>query len=136
MDTKELVKSEVEDYAKFNLIRYAQVWEDAEILLEALDIKNNDNILSIASAGENVLSMLIKNPNKIYAIDLNKNQIACFEFKIACYKYLGYEECMQALGVFPSNNRLEIYKKIEDKLSKNTKEYFNNKLEIIKFRNN
>ena len=80
--------------------------------------------------------MLIKNPNKIYAIDLNKNQIACFEFKIACYKYLEYEECMQALGVLQSKDRLEIYKRIEDKLSKNTKEYFNNNLDIIKFRNN
>ena len=50
MDTKELVKSEVEDFAKFDLIRYAQVWEDAEVLLEALDINEEDNILSIASS--------------------------------------------------------------------------------------
>ena len=57
MSTKELVKSEVENYAEFDLIRYAQVWEDAEILLEALKINENDNILSIASAGENALSM-------------------------------------------------------------------------------
>ena len=49
-DTKELIKSEVEDYAKFDLIRYAQVWEDADVLLEALDINENDKILSIASA--------------------------------------------------------------------------------------
>ena len=53
MSTKELIKSEVEDYAKFDIIRYAQVWEDAEILIEALDINENDNILSISSAGEN-----------------------------------------------------------------------------------
>jgi len=50
MATKNLVKSEVEDYANFNLIRYAQVWEDAEVLNEALNINENDNILSIASA--------------------------------------------------------------------------------------
>ena len=75
MATKELIKSDVEDYAKFNLIRYARVWEDAEILIEALEINENDNILSIASAGENAISMLIKNPNKVYAIDLNRNQI-------------------------------------------------------------
>ena len=84
MSTKELIKSEVEDYAKFDIIRYAQVWEDAEILIESLNINENDNILSIASAGENALSLLIKNPNKVYAIDLNANQIACTEFKIIC----------------------------------------------------
>ena len=131
MSTKELIKSEVEDYAKFDIIRYAQVWEDAEILIEALDINENDNILSIASAGENALSLLIKNPNKVYAIDLNANQIACTEFKIICYKYLEYQECMEAIGVFNSENRLEIYRKIEDKLSDKTRRYLNDNIEII-----
>ena len=39
---KALVKSEVEDFADFSIIRYAQVWEDADILLEALDIQEDD----------------------------------------------------------------------------------------------
>lgn len=131
MNTKELIKSEVEDYAKFDIIRYAQVWEDAEILIEALKVNENDNILSIASAGENALSLLIKNPNKVYAIDLNANQIACTEFKIVCYKYLEYQECMEAIGVFESKDRLEIYKKIENKLSVKTRRYFEENIDII-----
>ena len=53
LEENQLVKSEVEDYAKFDILRYAQVWEDADILLQALDIHEDDNILSIASAGEN-----------------------------------------------------------------------------------
>jgi len=131
MSTKELVKSEVEDYAKFDIIRYAQVWEDADILIEALDINENDNILSIASAGENAISMLIKNPNKIYAIDLNFNQIVCTEFKIACFKYLDYENCMKLIGVLDADNRLELYKQIENKLPEEIREYLNNNIEIV-----
>ena len=131
MSTKELVKSEVEDYAKFDIIRYAQVWEDAEVLIEGLDINENDNILSIASAGENAISMLVKNPNKVYAIDLNETQIACSEFKIVCYKYLEYEDCMKLMGVFEEKNRLELYKKIEEHLSEKTRKYFEQNLEII-----
>lgn len=131
METKELVKSEVEDYAKFDIIRYAQVWEDAEILIEGLDINENDKILSIASAGENAISMLIKNPKKVYAIDLNANQIACSEFKIVCYKYLDYEECMKAIGVFECDDRLTLFEKIEDKLSEDTKKYLNENKEIV-----
>lgn len=132
MSTKELVKSEVESYAKFDIIRYAQVWEDAEILNEALQINEQDSILSIASAGENALSMLIKNPNKVYAIDLNKNQIACTEFKKVCYKYLDYQECMKAIGVFEEENRMKIYDKIKEYLSEQTREYLDNNLEYIK----
>lgn len=60
MSTKEIIKSEVEDYADFNLIRYAQVWEDADILLEALEIKNDDNVLSIASARRKCFKHIIK----------------------------------------------------------------------------
>ena len=136
METKEklenkLVKSEVENYADFNIIRYSQVWEDTETLLQALDIQEEDNILSIASAGENVLSMLIKKPKKIYAIDSNENQIICTEFKLICYKYLEYEECMQLLGVFECKDRTRIYKKIEQYLSENSRKYFNNNMEII-----
>ena len=57
--TKEIIKSEVEDYAEFNLIRYAQVWEDADILLEALEINEDDNILSIASARRKCIKYVI-----------------------------------------------------------------------------
>lgn len=132
MATKELIKSEIEDYAKFDIIRYAQVWEDADILLEALDIKENDNILSIASAGENSISMLIKNPKKVYAIDLNKNQIACTEFKLACYKHLEYKECMELIGVFESEERTQLYEKIKNNISEETRQYLDENIEIIK----
>ena len=131
MEKKEMIKSEIENYAKFDIIRYAQCWEDAEILLEALDINEKDNILSIASAGENTISMLIKNPNNIYAIDLNKNQIFCTELKIVSYKYLDYEECMELIGVFSSKRRIKLYNKIKEKLSKECKEYFNENIEYI-----
>lgn len=132
MATKELIKSEVEDYAKFDIIRYSQVWEDADILVEALDINEKDNILSIASAGENALSMLIKNPNRVYAIDLNLNQIACTELKKIAYKVLEYDECMKLIGVQEEANRLEIYEKIKPELTENTRKYFEENIELVK----
>lgn len=39
---KALVKSEVEDFADFSIIRYAQVWKDADILLEDLGADSLD----------------------------------------------------------------------------------------------
>ena len=131
MANNKLIKSEVEDYAKFDIIRYAQVWEDAEILIEALDIKPTDNVLSIASAGENALSLLIKDPKNVYAIDLNENQIFCTELKKIAYKYLEYDECMELIGVFDSERRIDLYKTIEKYLSKNTQDYFENNINVI-----
>ena len=131
MANNKMIKSEVEDYAKFDIIRYAQVWEDAEILLEALKIKPTDNILSIASAGENALSMLTREPNRVYAIDLNENQIYCTELKKIAYKYLDYDECMEFIGVFDSERRINTYNEIKNHLSKDTQGYFDQNTDVI-----
>ncbi len=130
MDNK-LVKSEVENYAKFNIIRYAQVWEDADILQEALDVNANDSVISIASAGENALSLLVRNPKHVYAIDLSDEQIFCCELKISAYKLLDYEECMELIGVKESINRKELYEKVVNNISNDAKEYFYNNFKII-----
>lgn len=131
MSTKELIKSEVENYAEFDIIRYAQVWEDADVLLDALDINENDEVLSIASAGENALSLLTRNPKHVYAIDLSDEQIFCCQFKFACYQYLDYKECMELMGVFESNRRKELYSKLKSKIPKKAREYFDDSFYII-----
>ncbi len=67
----------------------------------------------------------------MYAIDLNVTQIVCTEFKIVCYKYLDYEECMELIGIFESKRRLELYTKIKEELSENTRDYLENHIHII-----
>ena len=131
MSSNDLVKSEVQNFAKFNIIRYAQVWEDAEILIKALDIKRSDVVLSIASSGENALSLLINNPKHVYAIDLSQEQIMCCSLKLAAYKYLDYQECMELIGVFDSNRRKELYSKISSNLSENVLEYYYSHFDYI-----
>ena len=55
-----------------NIIRYANCWEDADILLKAITPKENGNYLSIASAGDNSFALLSKSPSFVLAIDLNQ----------------------------------------------------------------
>ncbi len=57
-----LMRSEVATRAEFSQIRYAQVWEDADILLEGLDVQPGDVCVSIASAGDNALALLTRDP--------------------------------------------------------------------------
>ena len=47
------------------------------------------------------------------------------------YKYLDYDECMELIGVFDSERRIDLYKEIEKHLSKNTQEYFENNIDFI-----
>jgi len=58
---------------------YAQCWEDADVLLEALDIQPGHVCLSIASGGDNTLAMLSCGPARVIAMDRNPAQIACLE---------------------------------------------------------
>lgn len=125
------MSKEIQERAKFNVIRYANCWEDVDLLLEGLNINENSKCISIASAGDNSLSLLVKNPEVVYAVDLSIPQIACCELKKNAIKYLDYQTFLEFLGFKKSNKRLEIYKTIENYLSVKSKYYFSQHLQTI-----
>ena len=53
-----MTETDIAKRAKFEIIRYAQAWEDADILAAALRVKPSDTVVSIASAGDNALALL------------------------------------------------------------------------------
>lgn len=117
------MKSEIENRAKFDLIRYAQVWEDADLLIAALKLSKNDIVLSIASAGDNAFALLAQNPSKVYAIDLNATQIACCELRKAMYRQLSYREHLIFGGVVDGDmDRAAIFKTLD--LSPSVRDYW------------
>ncbi len=119
--------SEIETKANFSIVRYAQVWEDADTLLAGLDIQPNENCLSIASAGDNTLALLTKNPAKVIALDLNPVQLFCLELRVAAYKTLNHLELLQLMGSRPSNERFELYKKCRPLLSDGCRSFWDSK---------
>jgi S-adenosylmethionine-diacylglycerol 3-amino-3-carboxypropyl transferase len=112
-----MLRSEVEDQTDFSIIRYAQCWEDADILLEGLDVKPGELCLSIASAGDNTLSLLTKNPAKVIALDLSPAQIACLELRVAAYRCLSHQELLELVGACASDRRYSLYAKVRSLLS-------------------
>ena len=125
------VKSEIENRAKFDLIRYSQVWEDADLLIEALDLKEDDIALSIASAGDNAFALLAQNPAKVYAVDLNATQIACCELRKAMYSQLSHRDHLLFGGVVSGHmDRIAIFNKLD--LPRSAKEYWEHNIELIK----
>ena len=55
--------------ADFSAIRYAQCWEDADVLVAALDPQPGHVCLSIASAGDNALALLSRGPARVIAVE-------------------------------------------------------------------
>ena len=94
-----------------SIIRYAQCWEDADVLLEGLDIQPGDVCLSIASAGDNALSLLTRSPGRVIAVDLNPAQLACVALRVAAYTVLEHAQLLQLLGSTEAcgSERLALY---------------------------
>ena len=102
---------------EFGCIRYAQCWEDADILLQALDIRPGHTCLSIASAGDNTLAMLSRGPERVIAVDVNPAQLACLELRVAAYRELIHPEVLELMGSLPSSRRDDLYRRCRGSLS-------------------
>ena len=72
----------------FSGLVYPQIWEDPVVDLEALQLKDGDHLVGIASGGCNILSYLTAAPVKITAIDLNPAHIALNKLKVAAVQHL------------------------------------------------
>ncbi len=110
-------RSEAAERADFSLIRYAQCWEDADILLEALDIQPGDVCLSIASAGDNALALLARQPQRVIVVDMNPAQLACLELRVAAYRELDHAGLLELIGSVPGEGRAALYRRCRPALS-------------------
>ena len=104
--------AEIEHRAAFDLIRYGQVWEDADILVEALRPAPGDTVVSIASAGDNALALLAEGPAEVIAVDLNPAQLACLTLRCAAYRDLRHDELLELMGSRPSARRGELLDRV------------------------
>src|SRR4051812_26327676 len=109
--------SEIAARADFTGVRYAQVWEDADVLVDALDVRPDDVVLSIASAGDNALALVSRGPARVVALDLSPAQLACLELRVAAYRELGHGELLELIGSVPSDRRLTLYRRCRLRLS-------------------
>lgn len=109
--------SDIARRADFSTIRYAQCWEDADTLLAGLDVQPGDTCLSIASAGDNTLALLSKQPARVIALDLSDAQLACLELRVAAYRELAHHELLELIGSRPSTRREELYRRCRSQLS-------------------
>lgn len=109
--------SEASANADFSEIRYAQCWEDADVLLDALDVQPGDACFSISSAGDNSLALLARDPKRVVAVDLNPSQLACLELRVAAYRTLDHAALLELIGSRPSVRRSELYAECRPQLS-------------------
>lgn len=108
-----------------------QAWEDADALIAALDVQENDRVLSICSGGDSVLALLGAGARRVIAIDPNPAQIACLALRVAAYKELEYTEMLEMIGSNPSWRRRALYVRCRDQLEPEWRRYWDLRPEVL-----
>ncbi|HTD05456.1 DUF3419 family protein [Undibacterium sp.] len=96
----------------FSRLVYAQIWEDPQADLAALQLKPGANILTISSGGCNALAYLAADPAAVHAVDLNANHLAMLEIKQRALQHLpDYDAVLAYLGDASHVDNLKRYKR-------------------------
>ncbi len=114
-----------------HILRYSNCWEDADLLIEGLEVRQGERVLSIGSAGDNCFSLLSCGPSKVVAVDMNRTQLHLIALKKAAFKVLDYEDFLEFLGFDASGRRWTFYLSLRDALDAEVRNYWDTKRDGI-----
>src|SRR5262245_61493869 len=112
-------------------VLYGQVWEDADVLLDALDVRPGHVCLSIASAGDNALALLGRHPARVVAIDRSEAQLWCLELRVAAFRTLEHRHVLELFGSRPSADRMALYTRCRRSLSRPARKFWDSQPSAI-----
>lgn len=98
-------------------LSYAQGWEDPRLLRAALAVGPEDDVFSIAAAGDNTLALLADGPASVVATDLSGPQLAVAELKAVAARLLPVDSYRALLGLDAFGRRLWFYHYVREALS-------------------
>jgi S-adenosylmethionine-diacylglycerol 3-amino-3-carboxypropyl transferase len=118
--------------AAWDQVRYANVWEDADVLCDALaGVARGARLLSIASAGDNALALLTLDPAEVVAVDWSAAQLACLELRLAGFRRLAHDRLLAFLGVLPDADRRATYRTLRPDLSPEARAFWDGRAQEL-----
>jgi len=121
---------QIGDRVRFDLIHYANCWEDADILCQALKPAPGRRVLSIASGGDNSFALAAAGA-EVVAADLSAAQLACVELKRAALRRLEHHAVLEFLGIHPSENRAAVYARLKADLPGYARDFWEAHPELV-----
>jgi S-adenosylmethionine-diacylglycerol 3-amino-3-carboxypropyl transferase len=113
-------------------LRYAQCWEDADVLVSALGVRPGGTYVAIASAGDNALAMLADGPARVIALDREPAQLAALALRVAAYRALAHEELLGLIGSRAHDDRLALYARCRPLLDGESRGYWDARQDAIR----
>lgn len=98
--------------AAFKGLVYPQIWEDPVVDMEALEIGPGCNVVTIASGGCNVMSYLVADPARIFAVDLNHHHVELTRLKLTALGALpDHDSFFRFVGHADEDDNLALYER-------------------------
>jgi S-adenosylmethionine:diacylglycerol 3-amino-3-carboxypropyl transferase len=93
-------------------LNFTSANEDGATELEALALAPSDHVLCLTASGARPLDLLLGNPARITAIDINPAQNELLRLKIAAFKALEDEALYAYLGIANSRHRPDLHRRV------------------------
>ncbi len=110
-----------------NLI-YNATWEDPRIDRELLELGADSRVVTITSAGCNVLDYLLDGPEHIFAVDMNHRQNALLELKLALLTHVPFNDLFQMFGAGSHPRHEEVYLQVRPHLPAPTRAFWDRQI--------
>ena len=117
--------------ALFNLL-FGSSWEDPSADRRALQIVPGETLMTVTSGACNTLTLLMEDPGKVYAVDINPTQSWLLELKIAAIRHLDAAQLRAFLGLTAANDRLAKFEKLKLDLTPEAREYWTNHPQAVR----
>lgn len=103
----------------WNTLNYSSSNEDGLSELRALEVSPGDRVCAITGGGDRVLHLLLGDPERVCALDVNPAQNHLLELKMAAIRQFDYPAYARFLGLSdaPGRHRLDDYAAIRTRLS-------------------
>lgn len=118
-------------HIRHDYLRYANVWEDAAVLVEGLQPRPGERHLSIASGGDNAFMMLTTDPSLVVAVDVNLPQLHLCRLKQSAIKAFDRTQYLEFVGFRACANRRELFEVLAHQLPPDTLEFWRDQLELL-----
>jgi S-adenosylmethionine-diacylglycerol 3-amino-3-carboxypropyl transferase len=109
---------------------YNTCWEDPAVDRQAVNLRPDDVLLVITSAGCNALDYALLAPKRIHAVDANPRQTALLELKLAAVRGLEFDDFFSVFGDGFHPEFRDLYgRRLRDQLSDFARAYWDRRLD-------
>lgn len=110
----------------FSGLVYPQIWEDPDVDMAGMELREGHRLVCIGSGGCNMLAYLSRSPESIDVVDLNPHHIALNRLKLAAFRTLpGHADVVRFLAAENMRGNSEAFDRfIAPQLDATTRSYW------------